>query len=141
MEEEPNPIPNSHEYSHRSWAKKFQVAFIGLGSGVIGRRESRNLNSFAVHIPMAVVVVIAGIALGVSWNSMALLVLCIGLVIVTELINSSLELLAKAVTDQPDEHVGAALDVASGAVLMASLISAAVGAIVLGARVTQLMGW
>lgn len=136
-----NSSADSNEFSHRSWAGKFQVAIAGLVRGIKGRRESRDFNSFVVHIPMAVIVVVLGAALGVGWTSMALLALCIGFVLVTELINTSLELMAKAVTGEANDHVGAALDVASGAVLLASLTAVVVGAMVFGWRVVELLGW
>jgi diacylglycerol kinase (ATP) len=136
-----NSSAESNDFSHRSWGRKFQVAIAGLVRGVKGRREGQGFNSFVVHIPTAVVVVVLGITLGVEGTSMALLVLCIGVVFVTELINTSLELMAKAVTSEANEHVGAALDVASGAVLMASLTAVVAGAIVFGWRVVELLGW
>ena len=125
---------------NRRWKKKFQVAVAGLVSGIQGRRESQFSNSFLVHIPVGFMVVLLAWLLGVGWNSMAVLVLCIGMVLVTELINTSLELIGKAVTDEENAHVGAALDVASGAVLMASLTAVAVGLIVFGRRLVEWLG-
>lgn len=141
MEEETSPGSDSRSFAHRSWVKKFQVACTGLVSGIRGRHQTRGLNSFVVHLPVAFFVVITGAVLRVGWGSMALLLLCIGLVLVAELINSSLELLAQAVTDKPNEQVGAALDISAGAVLMASLTAAVVGAMVLGLQVFELLGW
>lgn len=126
-------------FSHPSWVRKFQVAISGLVSGIKGRRESQGYNSFIIHIPAAVLVVVSGVALGVEWTSMAVLVLCIGIVLVAELMNTSIELIAKAITEEPNELVGDALDVASGGVLMASLTAAVVGAIVFGWRVLELL--
>ena len=57
--------------------------------------------------------------------------MCIGGVLVAEMLNTSLEYLAQAITDQPDPRIGKALDVASGSVLLASLFAAIVGLIVL----------
>ena len=64
-----------------------------------------------------------------SWG---LLLLCIGGVFAAELFNTSLEAIARAVTDQPNEHIRSALDVASGAVLLSSVFAIIVGLIVLG---------
>ena len=58
--------------------------------------------------------------------------LCVGTVMAAELFNSSLESLAKAITDQADHNVANALDIASGAVLLVSLTAAVVGAVILG---------
>lgn len=130
----------SNGYSHRHCGEKFQTAITGLVFGIKGGREKQALNSFAIHIPAAVGVVVLGATLGVGWNSIAMLLLCIGLVMVTELINTSLELMAKAVTSEANDHIGAALDVASGAVLLASLVASAVGVIVFGRRLVELLG-
>ena len=126
-------------FSHRSWLRKFQAAFVGLVSGLKGRGHGKN--SFIVHVPVALIVIVAGFVLRIDRSSMALLLLCIGFVFVAELFNTSLELLAKAVTEKPNDHVKAALDIASGAVLMASITAASVGLIVLSFPTMKLLGW
>lgn len=141
MKDDATSDSRSDQFANQNWVTKFRVAISGLISGIKGHHESQRLNSFAVHIPAALMVLIAGVALGVSWQAIGLLMICIGLVLVSELFNSSLELMAKAITDEPNEHIGAALDVASGAVLMASLTALAVGVLVFGLRVSQIMGW
>ncbi len=131
----------SKDFSNRRWSNKFQIAIAGLAYGIKGRRASPSLNSFVIHIPAGMVVVVLAAVLGVGWISMAILLLCIGIVMVTELVNTSLELIAKAITGETNEHVAAALDVASGAVLMASLTATVVGVIVFGWRLSELLGW
>jgi len=119
------------------WVSKFQTAFRGIKLGVAGPSKMAHSrpNSFLVHLPVAVVVLILGVVLKVGSVGIAALLLAVGVVLVAELFNSSLEFLARAVTSESDENVGAALDVASGAVLMASLIAVVVGVVVFGTRV------
>lgn len=48
-----------------------------------------------------------------------------------ELMNSSIEFLAQAITPEQNEDIRDALDVASGAVLIASIFAAVIGATIL----------
>jgi diacylglycerol kinase len=106
---------------YRSWFMMFRDAFRGIREGVLGER------AFAVHLPMAVAVVAAAAFFSVTPTQWLVLILCITLVITTELLNSALERMAKAVTQDRNVHVGAALDIAAGAVLLASI-----GAVICG---------
>lgn len=59
-----------------------------------------------------------------------MLTLCVGSVLAAELFNSALERLAKAITVEDNEHLRIALNIASGAVLTASLFAASVGLVI-----------
>lgn len=119
----------------RSWGDKFRDAFRGMKAGV--RRQS----SFFAHFFIAAVVVVAGIMLGVSRIEWCLLAICIAGVLTTEMLNSSLESMAKAITHESHPHLGNSLDIGSAAVLMASIGAAIVGAIIFGNRLGNLLGW
>lgn len=106
---------------HRSWYTMFRDAFRGVREAVLGER------SFAIHLPLAASVIAAAAFFRVSAVEWLVLVLCITLVIAAELLNSALERMAKAVTQERNVHIGAALDIAAGAVLVASI-----GAVVCG---------
>ena len=108
----------------------FRDAFRGIRVGVLGER------SFAVHIPAAIAVVAAGVFFNVTTTEWLVLVLCIALVMTAELLNTALEHLAKAVTRERNVHVGAALDIAAGAVLVASI-----GAVICGAVIFVPHAW
>ena len=112
----------------RTWVVKFSDAFRGVAQGVRGQ------SSFYVHIAMAILVVLVAAFLRVSAAEWCLLVLCIAGVWTAELFNSSIEFLAKATDTQHNANLGAALDIASGAVLVMSIGSVVVGLIVLGPK-------
>ncbi len=142
-EKEPSEQRTWQTNRRRTWIQKFKSAFRGVALGVKGPRsfESRvdgsgtdvkSHNSFWLHFPLGLAAIILGQMLNVGPASMAVLVVCIGLVVVAELLNTSIEFLASAVTSEFDETIEAALDVASGAVLVASLVAVAVGCLVLG---------
>jgi diacylglycerol kinase len=113
------------EFREQSWPRKFRVALSGT------LQAFREQSSFYVHLPAAAVVVGLGFFLNLDVVSWCLLSLCVGAVLAAELFNTSLEGLARAITDAPNEHVRSALDVASGAVLITSLTATIVGLLVL----------
>ncbi len=150
MEDTPPPVPlSTHQSSpsqttsgvgrelseERSWRRKFANAFRGV------HRSVRGQSSFFVHFFAAALVVAAGVVLRVSWIEWCLLILCIGLVLAAETLNTALEALARAVDRQPNPHLRDALDISSGAVLMASAAAAIVGLVILGGRLLTLLGW
>jgi diacylglycerol kinase len=122
-------------FLHRSWARKFGDAFRGLKVGVRGQ------TSFFVHLFTAAAVIIAAAVLGMSLVEWCLLLLCIAGVLTAELFNSALESMAKAITGESDPHLGNSLDIASAAVLLASLGSAIVGLAIFTRRLGELFGW
>ena len=74
--------------------------------------------------------VVAGLALGVQAWQWCVLLLCISLVLVTEMFNTALEAMAKAIDPSVNPHIRDALDMGSAAVLLAAAGSVATGAIV-----------
>ena len=69
------------------------------------------------------------------------LLLCIAGVLAAEIFNSALESMARSITGQEDPHIRNALDIASGAVLTAAFGSIAVGIVLFGHCVAQMLGW
>jgi diacylglycerol kinase len=119
----------------RSWPAKFRDAFRGLWLAVRVER------SFAAHLPMAAVVLVAAIALRVSLIEACVLGLCVTVVMAAEIFNTALEFLSREVTREQNPHIGEALEMASGAVLVAAIGSAAIGGAILGYRLGVTLGW
>lgn len=120
--------------SLRHWSLKFRNAFRGMRVGMLGQ------TSFYAHSVISLLVFVAAIALHVTLLEWCVLLLCIGLVLTAELMNSSLECFGKAITDEFDEDIRDALDIASGAVLIASISAAIVGATILIFRLGLMVG-
>jgi undecaprenol kinase len=114
------------------WLIMYQDAVRGVRLAVLGER------SFAIHLPAAAAVIAAGLFFRVTPGEWLVLVLCITFVLSLEIMNSGLERMAKAVTQERNVHVGAALDMAAGAVLVGCLGAAACGLIIF---VPYLMRW
>jgi diacylglycerol kinase len=112
-----------------TWRRKFGCAFRGVAVGVRGER------SFFVHFTAATAVIVAAGLLGCTLVEWCVLLLAIGGVLTAELFNRAIERLADAITSEENAHVRDALDIAAGAVLIASATSVAVGVAVFGYRV------
>ncbi|MDX1926157.1 MAG: diacylglycerol kinase [Pirellulaceae bacterium] len=108
----------------RHWINKFRCAGRGLLLGVRGQ------SSFAVHFAVAAAVIVAAIILHCELWQWCTLLLCIAMVLGLEYINSAIEHLAKGLCTSHNEQVGAALDIASAAVLVVSTISVVIGALI-----------
>jgi diacylglycerol kinase len=121
LDEDELPAPRR---MRRPWREKFRAAFRGLKVGVRGH------SSFSVHFFFAALVVAAASVLGCDKVEWCLLIGCIGMVLVAELFNSAIETLFRGLDEATRERIWPALDVAAGAVLLASFTAAIVGAII-----------
>jgi diacylglycerol kinase len=123
------------EPPQRSWPAKFRAAGSAMAAAL------RSQTSFHVHGVMALAVVTAAALLQVSQWEWCVLILCIAIVAAAEMFNTALEILAKAVDHNFNPHLAQALDTSSGAVLLAAIGAATVGAIVFLRRAVLLLGW
>ncbi len=119
----------------RSWIFKFGCAFRGIKLGVRGH------SSFYVHFFFATLVVVAALVLRCDLLEWCVLLGCIGLVMTAELFNSAVETLFRGLDESTKERVWPCLDIAAGAVLLASLVSVVIGLIIFGRQLAPLLGY
>jgi diacylglycerol kinase len=119
----------------RSWRRKFHCAFRGVKRGMRGE------SSFFVHVFAAAAVVVTAAAFEADRYEWCLLGLCITLVFTAEMFNCAIEHLGKAVDKNFNPHLRDALDIAGGAVLLASIGAAALGIAILGRLLSVSLGW
>src|SRR5258708_7511160 len=119
----------------RSWRSKFRDAFRGLKLGIRGH------SSFFVHFFFAALVLAAGVVLRCDRVDWCILLGCIGMVLTAELFNSALETVVRGLEESARPGLYASLDIAAGAVLLASIVAAIVGAIVLLPRLVALLDY
>jgi diacylglycerol kinase (ATP) len=105
--------------------RSFQHAYQGIVAAV---RTQRNLR---FHFFAALVVLIAGLILGVSALEMAVLVLTICFIFVVEMLNTALEFVVDLVTKEYQPLAKLAKDISAGAVLVSSVGAVLVGLLVL----------
>ena len=91
------------------WYRKFQNALRGWKLGVTGQ------SSFRVHLIATIAIITLAIQLKMTTEQWCLLILCISTVLTAEFFNSCVERLARSV------------DIAAGAVLVASIGALLVG--------------
>jgi diacylglycerol kinase len=104
----------------------FRHAFAGLWHALRTQRNTR------IHLTMAVAVVALGLWLGISFLEWAVLVLTIGFVLVSEMLNTVAESLVDLITPDYHPHAKIVKDVAAGAVLLGAIIAVLVGLLILG---------
>ena len=117
----------------RRWRDKFREAFRGVKLGVRGHA------SFYVHFFFAALVLAAAVVFECDRVEWCLLVGCVGLVFTAELFNSAIETLFRGLDAEAKARIQGCLDIAAGAVLVASGTAAAVGAIVFVPKLTPLL--
>jgi len=110
----------------RSIIDSFRYAFRGLWYVL---RTQRNVR---VHLGIAACVVIVGIWLKVSLSQWAILVLTVGSVLVSEVLNTVAETLVDLVSPGYHPLARVVKDVTAGAVMLTTIVSMIVGLLVLG---------
>ena len=115
-------------FSLRDRVQSFADA--GRGIALLLAREP----NARIHALATVAAVALGAWLHLTAGEWCWIALAIALVWVAEGLNSALETLADAVHPGRDARVGSAKDTAAGAVLVAAIASAVIGALVFGPR-------
>ena len=116
-------IPGSQS-DHPTFRKSFLFAMQGLRTAV---RTERNIK---VMLLAGVAVVAAGLVVGLDLLSWAIIVLCCGVVIAAELLNTAVETIVDLVSPEFHPLAGRAKDIAAAAVFSLSMLVAVVGVLV-----------
>lgn len=103
----------------------FKNALNGFRQAAISEKNMR------IHVGAAFIVVLVAVILKVDSVRWAVLILTIGLVLVSELLNTSIEKLTDMVTNEYSEEAKKVKDIAATAVLIGAVISVIVGIVVL----------
>lgn len=90
----------------------------------------RTQPNFQVHSAFAILAIIAGIYLQVSAAESAVILFIIGLVLIAEMINTSIESVVDLATDQFHEKAKIAKDVSAGMVLVTAIVAVLVGLVI-----------
>jgi diacylglycerol kinase len=114
----------SHKFSLKSRFVSFKFAFRGLCLLLKNEHNSR------IHFLAAIAAISMGIVLKINPVEWSLLVLAIGIVFLTELLNTSLETLADIINPEWNESIRKVKDYAAAAVLISAIISVVVGLII-----------
>lgn len=113
--------------------KSFGYAFAGLRHAV---RTQRNLR---IHLVIALLVVFLGLFLPLEFRDWAILAITIGAVITGELINTVVETVVDLASPEYHDLAKIAKDVAAGTVLVMAVTAVAVGLLILGPPLWQVL--
>ncbi|MBF1090487.1 MAG: diacylglycerol kinase family protein [Solobacterium sp.] len=102
---------------------KFYVAFVGLVSSLKDR-------SIQIQYVLAILACIVAWMIGCNYYEWLAVLLCIGLVIVAEILNTCIEKLCDLYSTEKNEKIKYIKDLAAGGVLFASLIALTVGILI-----------
>lgn len=123
------PLPNMSFLEKMS--RSFRVALFGI-------RHASSERNVRIHTIVGVLVVAAGYVYQLEVWEWCAVILAMGLVLSTELINTAIEELSNVVRDQNTLSRGATKlprDIAAGAVLIAAISSATVGLLIFLPRI------
>ncbi len=112
------------KFSWKKRGKAFMYAWQGFKALLRYEHNAR------IHLVAAVLAVIAGIILGISPLEWCVVVMCIGLVIAAEALNSAVEALADKISPGYDPLIGRAKDLGATAVTLLAIVAVVVGCIV-----------
>lgn len=104
--------------------KSFKYAFNGL------KILFKNEHNARIHLLAAICVVILGVVFQISSYAWIAVALAIGLVFITEIINSAIEYLADFVSPTYHELIKKVKDLAAAAVLVAAITALIIGLLV-----------
>jgi len=106
--------------------QSFRCAFAGIWHTLKTQRNAQ------IHGAIALIIFLVGLWLKLSLAEWAIIVLTVGFVIATEMLNTVAEAAMDFATTDFDPQVKIVKDVAAGAVLVAAITSIIVGLIILG---------
>lgn len=108
--------------------KTLKDSFLHAYEGIVyAMMKERNMH---IHITMALLVIVFGIILELSYVEWLICLILIALVISLELINTSIEAVVDLVTTNDSALAKIAKDSAAGAVLFTSIIAAFIGLVI-----------
>lgn len=112
------------KFSIKSRFGSFKFAFRGLKSMLKNEHNSR------IHLLAALIALTLAIILKINRDEWSLLIIVIGVVFITELLNSSLEELADLVDNEWNEKIKISKDYAAAAVFISALIAVVIGGLI-----------
>jgi diacylglycerol kinase len=107
--------------------KPFIMSFVHAGRGIGFAIAQRNLKA---QLLVAAIVIAAAALIGVTVIEWCLLLGCVAAVTGMEMINSAIESLVDLVSPERRPTAGKVKDIAAGAVLWCSCVSAAIGVLI-----------
>ena len=115
---------DQQKFSIRSRARSFRYAGAGIVSFLKAEHNAR------IHLVATLLVIAAGWAMKVTHGEAALLALAVGLVWITEIINTTIEKTMDFLSRDQHPEIKFIKDLAAGAVLVASITAIIIGSFI-----------
>lgn len=125
-------LPASPRFTLSARWRSFKHALNGLRLLLVEQHNAR------LHAVCGLMVLVLGVALGLSRLEWLLVVFVIGWVISLEALNSALEYVCDRLSPAQDELIGKAKDVAAGAVLISAVSAALIGLVIFVPKVAAI---
>lgn len=90
----------------------------------------KNERHFKFHIIFSIFVVVAGCYFNITASQWIIILICIAMVTVAEIFNSSIEKLTDMVSPGYNKQAGIVKDLAAGGVLITAIVAAIIGAVI-----------
>lgn len=126
-------IEGEDSYKAKRLLKKFKYAFQGIVHAIMGD------TSFVTHFVTAVIVCILCFIFNLTTTEIMFVLSAIFFVLITELINTSIEESINLFTSEIKRGAMVAKDSAAGAVLLATIYSTLIGIIIFGPKIYELI--
>ena len=114
----------SNKFSLKSRFGSFRFALNGISLLLKNEHNSR------IHLLAAIIAIIMGIIMKIDHYEWSLLIIVIGAVFLTELLNSSIESLADLIDPEWNELIMRAKDYSAAAVLISAIVAIIVGGLI-----------
>ncbi len=115
---------NNQKFSISQRLKSFTYAFSGLK--ILFKEE----HNFRIHLAAAIIVVIGGFLSNISTVEWIAIVIAIGFVFTTEIINTSIENIADFISPAKHEKIKKIKDLAAAGVLVSAITAVIIGVII-----------
>ncbi len=122
------------KFSWKRLVNSFKYAFTGIKTAYLGEQNLR------IHTIMAILVIICGFLFKISYIEWFICLVLIGLVLMAEFFNTSIEYVVDLASPGINDLAKAAKDIASAGVLVMAIISAIIGLIIFVPKIIIVIG-
>lgn len=122
------------KFDKKRLTNSFKYAFEGILQAYVGEQNLK------IHTVIAILVIIFGFILKISYTEWLVCLILIGLVLMAEFFNTSIEYLVDLVSPEIHPLAKATKDTASAGVLMMAIISAIIGLIIFVPKLISFIG-
>ncbi len=126
-------MPKPRKFSLSKRLRSFSYAFTGLKVLFIEDHNAR------IHVLAAVCAIAGGILLKITLLEWVIITFAIGLVLIVETINSSLENIADFLTTENNDKIKKIKDLAAASVLISSIVALVIGMLIFLPKIITLL--